>query len=99
MTPEAKVKKKVKAVLDALEAYHFPPFSGGYGHAGVPDIVACYKGVFLGIECKAGGNKVTAIQKFNLDKIRLCGGIALIIDEGNVDNLREIINHEIQSRG
>jgi Holliday junction resolvase len=99
MTPEAKVKKKVKATLDAMGVYHFPPFSGGYGHAGVPDIVGCYKGIFLGIECKANGNKTTAIQKFNLERIKSCGGVSLIVDEGNVDQLREIINHEIQNRG
>ena len=98
MTPEAKVKKKVKAVLDALGAYHFPPFSGGYGHSGVPDIVGCYKGIFLGIECKANGNKTTAIQKFNLERIKQCGGIALVISEDNVDQLREIISDEIQNR-
>ena len=50
MTPEAKVKKKVKIILDNLGAYHISPMTGGYGNSGVPDIIACYEGYFLGIE-------------------------------------------------
>jgi len=39
-TPEAKVKAKVKAVLNKYGAYHFSPATGGYGKSGVPDIIA-----------------------------------------------------------
>jgi hypothetical protein len=97
MKPEAKVKKKVKATLDKLGAYYFMPFMGGYGAAGVPDIVACYKGRFFGIECKGGGGRTTALQVKNLNEIGRCGGIPLVINEENVDQLEEIIHHEIQS--
>jgi hypothetical protein len=97
MKPEAKVKKKVKATLDKLGAYYFMPFMGGYGAAGVPDIVACYKGRFLGIECKAGGNRTTALQVKNLNEIGKCGGVALVVNEDNVDQLEGIINDEVQS--
>ena len=55
MTPEKKVKIKVKKILDKLGAYHCMPSTGGYGASGVPDIIACYKGRFVGIECKANG--------------------------------------------
>ena len=56
MTPEAKVKKKVVAILNDHGAYYFYPVTGGYGRSGVPDIVACHGGRFIGIECKANGN-------------------------------------------
>ena len=60
MTPEAKVKKAVKKMLDDRGAYYFMPATGGYGRSGVPDIVGCHKGIFFGIECKAGDNQPTA---------------------------------------
>ena len=41
MTPEAKVKKKVYKLLKDNGAYYFSPIMGGYGKAGVPDIIAC----------------------------------------------------------
>lgn len=98
MTPEGKVKKKGRAILNQMGVYHFPPFSGGYGRAGVPDDVGCYRGYFIGIEYKANGGKPTALQLKELQNIRECGGIALIIDETNVDNLRELIHEQIQSK-
>jgi len=67
MTPEGKVKAKVKKKLDEAKAYYFMPATGGYGKSGVPDIVACVNGWFIGIECKAGTNKPTALQQNNLN--------------------------------
>ena len=87
MTPEAKVKKKVTAHLKTLGAYYFYPVTGGYGKSGVPDIIGCYKGLFFGIECKAGKNKPTPLQQKNLNDIKLNGGISLVINETNIDDV------------
>ena len=86
-TPEAKVKERVVRQLKELGAYYFYPVTGGFGSSGVPDIVGCYRGRFFGIECKAKGNKPTELQKINLNKIEGVGGIALVIDETNADNV------------
>lgn len=91
MTPEKKVKTKVKKILDALGAYHCSPATGGYGASGVPDILACYQGKFIGIECKANGNKATALQQKHLREISMQLGTALIIDETNVDMLESYV--------
>ena len=92
MTPEAKVKKKVVAQLKEMGAYYFYPVTGGYGQSGVPDVVGCYKGTFFGIECKAGSNKPTPFQDKNLTDIRKQKGIAVVINEKNVDNIRGIFD-------
>ncbi len=91
MTPEAKIKKKAVRILKELSAYYFYPVTGGYGRSGVPDIVVCYKGLFVGIECKAGNNKPTPLQEKNLDEIRAAGGTALVINEDNVLRLSRIL--------
>ena len=88
MTPEGKVKKKVAAVLKEFGAYYFYPATGGYGKSGVPDIVGCYQGAFFGIECKAGNARATALQHNNLDAISKQGGLSLIVNEANVDEVR-----------
>lgn len=85
MTPEAKVKKKVVAHLKDLGAYYFYPVTGGYGRSGVPDIIACMDGKFIGIECKAGKNKPTPLQEKNLNEITAAGGVALVVSETNMD--------------
>ena len=87
MTPEKKVKEKVKKVLKQLNCYYCMPATGGYGASGVPDIIACHQGRFIGIECKANGNKATALQQKHLREISIAGGISLIIDETNIDML------------
>ena len=92
MTPEAKVKKKVVAVLKQHKAYYFYPVTGGYGRSGVPDVIACYRGVFIGIECKAGKNRPTELQQKNLNDISKSGGHALVINELNLDELLRVID-------
>ena len=87
MTPEKKVKTKVKSILDKVGAYHCMPTTGGYGASGVPDIIACYKGNFIGIECKANGNKPTALQNKHLYNIKKAQGYSMVIDETDIDAL------------
>jgi Holliday junction resolvase len=87
-TPEVKVKKKVVAQLKELGAYYFYPVTGGYGASGVPDIVGCYRGTFFGIECKAGKNKPTPLQQKNLDSISAMGGVAMVINEDNINEVK-----------
>jgi len=87
MTPEKKVKQKVAKQLKEIGAYFFYPATGGYGRSGVPDIVGCYKGMFFGIECKAGKNKLTALQERELGSIEKSGGIAMVVNEDNVTEI------------
>ena len=87
MTPEGRVKRKAVAELKKLGMYIFFPATGGFGRSGVPDIVCCYKGKFIGIECKANGNKPTALQAKHLEDIRKAGGEAIVVDETNYDDL------------
>lgn len=94
MTPESKVKAKVKKVLNEIGAYYTMPVTSGYGNSGVPDFLICHGGKFYGIECKANGGKPTALQLKHHDDIRKAGGIALVIDETNVENLRKELSHE-----
>jgi len=86
-TPEKKVKKRVTALLKEYGAYNFYPMTGGYGRSGIPDIIACHKGKFIGIECKAGEGKTTALQDRELDAIIDAGGWSMVVRE---DNLHEL---------
>ena len=87
MTPERKVKMKVGLTLKKLGAYHCTPVTGGFGNSGVPDILVCHKGRFIGIECKAGKNTTTALQDREIEAIRTSKGLVLIVNEENVSNV------------
>ena len=90
MTPEAKVKKKVVDVIKKNNAYYFFPATGGYGRSGVPDVVCCYRGYFVAIECKAGTNKPTPLQEVEMAKIRQAQGIALVVNEDNIADVQDV---------
>ena len=91
MTPEAKVKAKVRAVLKEFGAYYVMPVTGGYGKQGAPDFLICHKGKFIGIECKAGKGVVTALQQKNLNSIEDAGGYALVVNESNVVDVQTLL--------
>lgn len=98
-TPEKKVKDAVKKILDSHNAYYFSPVTGGFGTSGVPDIVACIKGKFIGIETKAGKGKPTALQEKNLMKIMGTGGIAVLVNEGGIETLKMFLDAEMPEQG
>lgn len=91
LTPEAKVKRVVKQTLDDMGIYHFSPFQAGMGRAGIPDIIACYGGRFVAFECKAGTNQPTALQEREMNEIRKAKGLAFVINETNMNQIKELL--------
>jgi Holliday junction resolvase len=86
-TPESKVKQRAVKLLKAYGVYYFFPATHGFGRSGVPDIICCIRGRFVAIECKANGNKPTALQEREMANIRAAGGITFVIDEAGFDLL------------
>lgn len=53
---------------------------GPYAAAGIPDIICCYHGRFVGLEVKRPGGKLTERQQRTIEKIRRAGGIACRVE-------------------
>lgn len=92
LTPEGKVKAKVVRILKDEGVYYFFPATGGYGRSGVPDIVGCIDGYFFAVECKAGKNKPTLLQVNEIESIRRAGGVAVVANEENWDEVRSLVH-------
>lgn len=90
-TPEAKVKEKIKKILKEHNVYFAMPMGTGYGNSGVPDFLCCVNGKFLAIEAKAGRGIPTALQEKNMRDIRLAGGTTLVVNETNIEELKECL--------
>jgi Holliday junction resolvase len=86
-TPEKLVKNKIKVILQDGGVYYAMPIGSGYGNAGVPDFLACVNGRFLAVEAKAGKGKTTALQDMHLEKIKTAGGVSMVVNELNLDQL------------
>ena len=97
--PEVKVKKQIADLLKKHGAYYFTPVTSGFGSSGVPDFIACIKGKFIGIEAKAGKGKPTALQDKNLTQIMDAGGVAVIVNESGIENLRLLLEVGLPTQG
>lgn len=93
MTPEAKVKRDVTTMLKQRGAYYFYPVAGALGaRAGIPDIIVCYRGWFIAIECKAGKGKATDYQLNQIEAIQKADGIAFVVNELNIGAVQDIMD-------
>jgi hypothetical protein len=79
---ESTVINAGRAVLKRRGAFFFKTQAGGYGgHAGLPDFVCCYRGLFVGLEAKAPGGKhpVSALQARCGEHIQRAGGVWAVV--------------------
>ena len=88
---ERDVVAAIKKYLSSLgsDIFFWKEHGGPYGTSGIPDIICCYKGRFLGLEAKLPGGKLTELQKRTLGKINAAGGIALRVE--SVDDVKAVI--------
>ena len=75
---ERDVVAAIKKYLASLgsDVFFWKEHGGPYGTSGVPDIICCYKGRFLGLEVKLPTGALTELQKRAIEKINRSGGIA-----------------------
>ena len=78
MQPEAKVGKKIREYLTAHGAFVFKVHGGPTMMAGLPDLIACVDGRFVGIEVKMPGNKPSKRQLYVHDIMRRSGAEVIV---------------------
>ena len=88
---EKDIVAAIKRYLATLgdDVFFWKEHGGPYGVSGVPDIICCYRGRFLGLEAKQPGGTLTALQRRALEKINRAGGIARRVE--SVDDVKAII--------
>lgn len=57
-------------------AFVFKVHGGPFQRAGLPDVLACVKGLYVAIEVKVPGETPTDLQKITIKDIKKAGGIA-----------------------
>ena len=97
---ERDVVTAIRKYLASLggDIFFWKEHGGPYGTSGIPDIICCYKGRFLGLEAKLPGGKLTELQKRTLDRINAAGGIARRVE--SVDDVKAVIAQaDLERRG
>lgn len=87
--PEARVATSIRVFLESNGAFIFKVHGGPTMMNGLPDLIACIRGQFVGIEVKMPGNKPTRIQLARLAAIERAGGVALVAH--GVDDVRHLV--------
>jgi Holliday junction resolvase len=81
-TPEGRLQKKIKEALikEFPFSFWFKSHGGPYQTKGIPDLIGCVNGIYVGIEVKVPGKEktLTKIQKHTIGQIMTAGGIAFM---------------------
>ena len=62
-----------------------------YGTAGLPDVVCCYHGLFVGLEVKTPKGKLTKLQETTLQRIQAAKGQAFKVT--SVEEVKKILQN------
>lgn len=88
---EKDFEKKVKQFLADQGCWVLKTWSNGVQREGIPDLLVCCAGLFVGVELKAEKGKPSALQIWNIEQIRASGGIALVLYPDQFDEFKHII--------
>lgn len=66
-------------------------FANRMTKSGIPDILACVNGYFVGIEVKSDAGNPTALQLHHVSKIRNAGGFAFVVYPSGFEEFKAFI--------
>jgi Holliday junction resolvase len=93
---ETRVVKKIKEGLQKIypNCFFFKVHGSGYQKSGIPDLIGCINGLFIGIEVKDPKNKsygATELQLHIIELIKGAGGIAGVAT--SLEEAKELIEN------
>ena len=90
---EKQFENQVKAFLKENGCWVLKTWSNGIQREGVPDLLVCCNGYFLGIELKNEKGKPSALQLWNIEKIKEAGGYAFVLYPDQFEDFKRFIFH------
>ena len=92
MAEEKLFENKIKRWLKDHGCWFVKYWSDGkFTQNGVPDILACVGGYFVGIEVKASNGRPSELQLYNIRQIRKAGGYAWIVYPSGWETLEKYL--------
>lgn len=76
---ESLLQKKCKDIVEKRGGLVNNIHGGPMQKSGIPDLLICYCGYYIGCELKVGYNKCSENQKIELRKTYESGGIAVVV--------------------
>lgn len=92
MAAEKQFENKIKKFLDEKGCWFLKYWGGAaYTKSGIPDLLVCCNGHFLGVEVKASNGKPSPLQIHNLKKIDEAGGLGILLYPDDFDTFKTMI--------
>ena len=89
---EKEIVSQIMRYLKTLPCcFAWKTHGGMYGTAGLPDIICCYRGRFVGLEVKTPSGKLTKLQETTLQRIQAAKGCAFKVT--SVEEVKEIFQN------
>lgn len=90
MAAEKVFENQIKKFLESLpNTWFFKYWAGPYSKSGIPDIICCCNGRFVGIEVKAENGHASELQKRNIELIQGAKGIGYILYPKDFESFRK----------
>ena len=98
MAAEKNFENALKRYLKSIGAWYIKYWAGGgYTRAGVPDLLTCIHGRFIGIEVKGPAGRPSELQLHTIKEIREAGGMALILYPSGFDQFKKWIENGMET--
>jgi len=83
----------MRVYLDSLwpDLWYFKVHGHDMQKTGVPDLVMCYRGIFIAPEVKVPGNTASKKQDYEIAAIKAAGGVSGLVY--SVDELKEMVDY------
>ena len=88
---EKEFENKVKAFLKDRGCWVLKTWSNGVQRQGIPDLLVCCNGFFVGVELKAEKGRPSDLQLWNVEEIRKAGGIAIVLYPHQFERFMDMI--------
>ena len=92
MGKEKDFERQVKKYLMDQGCWYFKTWSNGIQAEGIPDLIVCCNGYFLGIEVKAEKGHPSQLQLHKIQQIRKAHGIAIVLYPDQFEEFKELIH-------
>ena len=93
MAAEKQFENKVKTFLKDNGCWFLKYWGGAaYTKSGIPDILVCCNGYFIGLELKAPNGKPSDLQIYNLREIDKAGGYAVLLYPKDFEKFKQFIH-------
>ena len=92
MAAEKNFENRVKKFLKEQGCWFIKYWAGSeFTKSGIPDLLICCNGHFLGVELKGPKGKPSELQLWNIEQIQKAGGIALVLYPDGFDEFKRLV--------